>query len=142
METKIIENYHYVESGLEYVFIKKVKAINTKYGHSVNIPNVKELHEKIAIAILKNNIPFRGKELRFLRKTTGITQVDLANLLNVGQSTIANWEGKDLEQLIDPSHAYFLQQLFREKYGLSIVGPSALAKKSNSEKTAVFKIAV
>src|SRR3989339_1520696 len=138
MENKIIENYHYLESGLEYVFIKKVKAINTKYGRSINIPNVKELHEKIAFAILKNNIPLRGKELRFLRKTSGITQVDLANLLNVGQSTIANWEGKDIDQLIDHSHAYFLQQFFREKYGLSILGPSSMAKQMNDLED-VFK---
>ena len=141
MGTKIIENYHYLESGLEYVYIKKVKAINTPYGAAVNISNVKELHEKIAISILKNNIPLRGKELKFLRKTSGITQVDLSDLLNVGQSTVANWEGKEIDQTIDPSHAYFLQQFFREKYGLSIVGPSAIVAKKDS-RVEVFKIAV
>ncbi len=93
MKIKTIQNYHYIESGLEYIFVKKVKSIQTPYGEAINIPNAKELHNKIAIAILENNIPLRGRELKFLRKTCEIKQVDLSHWLDLGQSTIANWEG-------------------------------------------------
>lgn len=139
MKTKIVENYHYLESGLEYVYIKKVRAINTSYSLSVNIPKVKEIHEKIVTLILKHNIPLRGKELRFIRKTLKIIQVDLSNLLGIAQSTLVTWESKELDQQIDSAHSYFLQQYFREKCGLSLIESSTLLKKKEEKN---FKIAV
>lgn len=142
MKVKTIQNYHYLLSGLEYIYVKKVKSIQTPYGEAINIPNAKDLHNKIAIAILEHNIPLRGKELRFLRKTCGIKQVDLSNWLGVGQSTIANWEGKDIDKIIDSSHSYFLQQLFREKFKLSILGPTKFKKIQADLIGEKFKIAV
>ena len=69
MKTKYIEHYHYLESGLEYVYLKKVKTQETPYGLTICLTHIKELHEKIAIGLLKQGVPLRGKELKFLRKT-------------------------------------------------------------------------
>lgn len=128
MKTKQIEHYHYLESGLEYIYLKKVKVQETPYGMTICLTHVRELHEKIAIGILKHSIPLRGKELKFLRKNLGITQVELSKVLELAQSTLVNWEGKDLDKPIDAAHSYFLQQYFREKYGLAVQTPTVVHK--------------
>lgn len=33
-----------------------------------------------------------GKRIKFLRKTNNITQLELANILNVSRATVNNWE--------------------------------------------------
>lgn len=76
----------------------------------------------ICINLIRNEANFMNKEfgskLRFLRKSRGYTQKDLAMMLNVGQTTIANYENgtrvpdvfkfKDIADLFQVSLDYLI----------------------------------
>jgi len=85
--------FKYDSCGLDYIYLRNgVIKKETKYGSAVSIHNIESLHRCIGLEIAKNRPELSGAEMRFLRKEMDLSQVDLAGLLGVSESTIRNWE--------------------------------------------------
>jgi len=83
-------DYHYRACGLDNVMIMSLPVESDDAGEIViRIPNIKGLHRVLAHCLIVQPNALKGKELRFLRTEIGMTQAQLANLLDVGnvQST-------------------------------------------------------
>ena len=85
--------FKYDSCGLDYIYLRNgVVKKETKYGSAVSIHNIESLHRCIGLEIVKNRPQLSGAEMRFLRKEMDLSQVDLAGLLGVSESTVRNWE--------------------------------------------------
>lgn len=89
----LAEPYHYVESGLDNVFLLNgVSETMTDYGPMVHIENINGLHRAIGLHIVEKDEPMSGPECRFLRRQMGLSQAELATDLGVSDQTVANYE--------------------------------------------------
>jgi DNA-binding XRE family transcriptional regulator len=61
-----------------------------------DIPNLPGLIASIAVARSKSVAKLNGPEIRFLRKTLGISAKDLAAALDVAEETVSRWENGHL----------------------------------------------
>lgn len=128
--------YQYVECGLNSVKLTNVLVFECKCGAIVpEIPYIEGLHVLIAIAILQKNSLLSGDEIRFLRKNTGLSQMELAKIIGVHATRVSKWEaddghiGKNNDRLL---RAYclvgMLQQLVNASDGQQMVGMLTAAK--------------
>lgn len=105
MEGKI-ENYKYVECGLNSVTLKNILVFHCKHcGSTVpEISSATELHRTIALAVLTKDSLLTGQEVRFLRKLAGYSATELAEMAGTSKSVISRWEnkspGKESDRLI------------------------------------------
>jgi putative zinc finger/helix-turn-helix YgiT family protein len=88
------EPYHFVESGLPNVYLVGIKyrVCDTCKMQSADIPAVKQLMEVIARAVVVNDAPLTGLEIRFLRKRLGKKSSDFARLIGVSSEQVSRWE--------------------------------------------------
>jgi putative zinc finger/helix-turn-helix YgiT family protein len=91
-----IENYKYTECGLNSVNLANVLVFhctNPNCGAVVpEIPAMSELHRGIVFSIIQKESLLSGSEIRFLRKTVGLTAVELAQLLGIHKTNLSRWE--------------------------------------------------
>ena len=93
-----MNRYHYTECGLDNIWLTNGFVIeDTPYGRAVGIENSAELDRVIALNIVDGKADLTSKEMRFLRIYIDMSQVDLAVLLGVGESTVRNWESGRVE---------------------------------------------
>lgn len=94
MKLKFIQKYHYVESGLENIYLIGVNEYHcTKCKLSeVIIPQPLEVHAIIAIALSYKPNPLVGTEIRFMRKEIGMTSKSFAEAIGVAAVTLSRWE--------------------------------------------------
>lgn len=91
-----IGDYHYLESGLDNLWLCDIEIYRCKCGESAAIPQPLNIHRTIAKALLMRKTPLSGKEIRFLRKHMGMKAIEFAKRLGVDNSTVSRWEnGKD-----------------------------------------------
>lgn len=110
--------HHYIECGLENVFIDGLEFVIDDDGDEIiTIPAVNELHEKIALGIVSHKAGISGDELRFLRTEMGYTQAQLADLVHHDRQSIGRWERS--EYAIEGSAEAIIRRLAIEKLGLS-----------------------
>jgi len=88
------ERHHYKESGLpnvilEGVTVRRCPACNE---FEVVIPRVTELHQVIALAVVRKTSRLTGAEVRFLRKFLGLSGVDFAGRMGVSPEVVSKWE--------------------------------------------------
>lgn len=87
------ERYHYTECGLDNVYIEGVEVVRDDTGEEVvRLPNIALLHRLIAKALIGKRGPLTGRELRFLRTEMGLTQAQLADIVQVDAQTVGRWE--------------------------------------------------
>lgn len=86
--------HHYVESGLENVFLRGVEVRKCEScGHvEVAIPNIGGLHTSLARAIVARPSAMTRDEFRFLRTYLGHSSQDFAKLLGVTPETMSRWQ--------------------------------------------------
>lgn len=91
---RVRQDYPYRESGLDNITLVGVPAyVCPRHGvQAVALGELALLHRDIAQAILKQERPLRGAEIRFLRKDCGWSQEELANRLGVTEVTVSRWE--------------------------------------------------
>lgn len=83
----------------DYILFKKVPMKETKFGVVIDCdPEV--LERLAAVAILKEKIPLRGKEVQFLRKVAGLSMEKFANKLGLTSGTVFHWEKNSEERLL------------------------------------------
>lgn len=108
------QRYHYVESGLDNVYLDSIDllACDACGDESPIIPRILELHAAIGRAVALQQSPLRGEDVRFLRKQLGLRARQWAGLLKVSVETLSRWENN--EQKIGPqSDALFRLMYFR-----------------------------
>lgn len=111
------KTYHYEESGLDNVYLEGVEIWECNCGEEiVSIPQINELHNLIARALVKKRFLLDGKEVRFLRKNMGLTALSLSKYLSVDNATISRWETN--RQAIDKSHDKLLRLIYLNLKGM------------------------
>ena len=89
----IDERYHYVECGLDDVYLENgFERFESPRGTSIAIRDVDALHREIGQHICNEKKDLSGKELRFLRREMLMSQVSLAHMLGVKEQTVHRWE--------------------------------------------------
>ena len=85
--------FHYTSCGLRNIYLcNGFRVKETPYGRAVSIENVEGLHRAIGLHMVRNKKRLSGAEVRFLRKELDMSQGTLAECLDVGETTIRNWE--------------------------------------------------
>lgn len=91
-----MNKYHYIESGLDNVFINGLEPVVDADGDQViEIPFIGALHAEIARGIVISKGAISGKELRFLRTEMGMTQAELSQKVGVDSQTVGRWEREE-----------------------------------------------
>jgi transcriptional regulator with XRE-family HTH domain len=88
------QTYRYSECGLKSVHLSNVLVFDCEEcGAKVpEIPAIDQLHQFIAIDILRKKSLLSGEEIRFLRKMAGLMQSDLAEIMGVHATRPSKWE--------------------------------------------------
>ncbi len=89
----VAKKYQYRESGLDNVFVNDVGIFRCRCGEEyIQIPGIQEVHDQIALKLLKKNSLLTGQECTFLRKWLRLTSVQIADLLGVTRMSVSRWE--------------------------------------------------
>jgi len=86
------EDYHYLESGLDNLWICGVEVYRCQCGESAAVPQPIEIHRAVAKCLLMSKTPLSGKEIRFLRKHIAMKAIDFAKRIGVDNATVSRWE--------------------------------------------------
>jgi len=86
--------YHFVDSGLPNVYLTGIRyrVCSTCREQSADIPEVKQLMSVIAQAVVENESPLTGPEIRFLRKRLGKKSSEFARIIGVSLEQVSRWE--------------------------------------------------
>lgn len=109
--------YHYTECGLDNIYLANgYKIVESPRGRQVIIADIDGLHKAIGRSLIREKKDLNGKEIRFLRTEMGMSQVLLANLLDVNEQAINRWErgkshiNKPAEALIRALYAEHIKE--------------------------------
>jgi putative zinc finger/helix-turn-helix YgiT family protein len=88
------ENYLYDECGLRYVTLLGIQVHRCPGcgNYEVSIPRIEQLHRLIARLLIEKMTRFTGAEMRFLRKSLGLSSGDFARRMGVTVETVSRWE--------------------------------------------------
>lgn len=110
-------SYHYVECGLDNVFIEGLQPFKDDHGEEVIVvPFISDLHREIALGIVLQEGSLSGSELRFLRSEMGMTQPELARIVHRDKQSIGRWERN--EAAIEPNAEIVIRGLAVERLEL------------------------
>jgi len=84
-----MDRYHYIESGLDNVWLANgFEIVQTGHGEGIRINNVDGLHQAIGEHLLGLERALIGPEVRFLRESMDCTQRELGQLLGFSDGQI------------------------------------------------------
>jgi DNA-binding transcriptional regulator YiaG len=106
--------------GLDYLTITGVPIRETAHGEVIDIP-YERLERLVAKAIVKNAVPIRGLEVKFLRKALGLSLGAFAKELELTAPGVLKWEKAAKERLLMPNEAA-VRAFAAEKLGIRIDG--------------------
>jgi len=88
------ENYLYAECGLPYITLAGIRVHRCpKCGnYEISIPRIEELHRLIARTLIEKLTRFTGAEIRYLRKSLGLSSGEFARQMGVTAETVSRWE--------------------------------------------------
>lgn len=108
---KVVEEYHYLESGLDNFVLKGIEVFECPCGESIaSIPAIDELHSLIGRIIIEKESLLNGKEIRFLRKNIGLSAKKLASQMGIANETVSRWENG--AQAISKPHDLLLRLIY------------------------------
>jgi DNA-binding transcriptional regulator YiaG len=125
-----LENpYHFVESGLPNVYLIGIEyyVCDKCAKQSADIPFLKDLMVKIGRAVVRQETPLDGAEIRFLRKRLGKKSSDFAKLIGVTPEHFSRLESPRSDH--NPSGS--VDKLIRVYYSL-LSGDESLRDTMNS----------
>jgi DNA-binding transcriptional regulator YiaG len=127
-EHDVQEPLHYNWCGLDDVYLLSgfTRTRDDDGEESISIKNMDGLHRAIGEHLAKHKKALNGNEIRFLRKQMGISQDELAEILNVADQTVARWEKGEFEI---PGPAELLVRLVFLSDILPHINPKELAAK-------------
>jgi putative zinc finger/helix-turn-helix YgiT family protein len=91
--------YHYSESGLDNILLTGIYVYDCpKCAETVpEIPNMVQLHDKIAEGLVTKPDLLSGPEIRFLRKNLRLKASDFAEFLQTTPVSVSRWETGEQE---------------------------------------------
>jgi len=102
--------YHYDCSGLDYIYLENGYE---EFDDGIAIHDMDGLHKAISKLVVDRPV-MKGREFRFLRIEMNLSQIDIAKLFGVSESTVRNWEANRTE-LSGPAanlmRGYYLQSI-------------------------------
>ncbi|MCI0486133.1 MAG: type II toxin-antitoxin system MqsA family antitoxin [Blastocatellia bacterium] len=106
------QTYHYIESGLDNVYLENIEVRVCKSCNAIcpRIPKINQLHDTIARATTLQPYPLSGKDIRFLRQHMGLKAREWAALLRIDVTTLSRWESG--EQKIGPQSDSLIRLLY------------------------------
>jgi putative transcriptional regulator len=111
--------YHYLDSGLENVFLEGgFEVIDTPYGQGVAIGDLDGLHQCIADCLVKKPMPLNGREFRFLRTELDLSQSAMGDLCGRKERRLRDWENNN-ENVPDPANT-IIRIVYKERHDPSV----------------------
>ncbi|MDD9841654.1 MAG: helix-turn-helix domain-containing protein [Alphaproteobacteria bacterium] len=131
--------YHYTECGLDNIILCNREIVQDDHGEQVVlIPNINGLHEFIALSIIDSENRMSGKELRFLRTLMGLTQDELAQIVQRKRLTINRWESGKTR--INGAVETLLRQLVAEHFEVKKSVRETSIKRREKTRTEPIRI--
>jgi len=92
-----ITSYHFIESGLDNIYLENINADKCENCASASpyFDRVDEIMKNIARAIVLQPTLLSGKDISFLRRERGINLKDWARLLRLNQSELFCYENNE-----------------------------------------------
>ena len=119
---------HYAVCGLEYVFLEGVPIRHTPHGDVIDAdPGL--IEKEIAAEIVRRGVPIRGAEVRFLRKSLGLSLERFGRMLGLSAPAIMKWE-RARERRLDPTNEVSVRALMAENLGIALAGKFTVLKGS------------
>ncbi|MDM8516911.1 helix-turn-helix domain-containing protein [Desulfobacterales bacterium HSG16] len=88
-----VKRHKYVESGLDNVTLEGIEVYTCPdCGKMPSIPAVPELHTVIGQYLINTESALSGREIRFLRKNSGLSTTIFAKNIGVDKATVSRWE--------------------------------------------------
>jgi DNA-binding transcriptional regulator YiaG len=113
------KRYRYTASGLDNVVLVGLSdCVDAEGDACVTIPNINGLHRAIATGIVAHRSGISGREMRFLRTEMGMTQAELARVVNREPLAIGRWERG--ENPIDPNAEALIRLLASDRLHLEL----------------------
>lgn len=86
--------YHYKACGLSNVYLKNGFTVidDDELGECVKFDDIHGLQQAIAMSLIEKESELSGEEVRYLRNEMDMSQKALADVLDVEDQTVANWE--------------------------------------------------
>lgn len=106
--------------ALDYVTFINVPMVEYKHGPIIDLPP-NFLETLAAKAIIKESIPLRGREVKFLRKTIGLSLEKFANQIGLTSGAIFRWEQAQDEHL-SPINEIAVRTFIADKLNVEIPG--------------------
>ena len=132
--TKVNGEYLYTECGLDNIYLANgYDLVDSSRGRHVVIQNIDGLHKTIGRFLINERKELSGKEFRFLRHEMLMSQDTLANLLEVSEQSIRNWERQKTISIPKPSEA-LIRLLYQEHIGGNVKISSILKKIAELEE--------
>ncbi len=120
--------YHFVESGLDHIYLVGIPVYRCEECNEElpEIPNIAQLHDKIAEGLVRKPALLTGREIRFLRKNLGLLAVDFGKYLDTTSVSVSRWETgeQEISKENDKIIRYFYLRFKEEKINLRIKQPS------------------
>lgn len=92
------EPFLYKGCGLDGIYLLNgFTKRDTKYGPTVSIEKMDQLHVAIGLHVVLNRKALSPKEIRFLRKQMDLTQNELGGLMRISGQQIARYEKAENE---------------------------------------------
>ena len=114
-KTKILKNFF----GLEYVTIQNVPIRRGPQGETIIDMSLHELERRVSVALIEQQVPIRGRELRLIKSALGLSFVELGQFMRTTDKTVKNWARK-LDERLAPGPEVLFRLLAAEKLGVLI----------------------
>ena len=106
--------------GLEYIVLTNVPIRDTQFGEVIDVkPNV--LENITARAIITHRVPIRGKEVKFLRKTLGLSLERFASEIKLTSGSIFKWE-RAADERLHPINEIAVRAFVAEQLNIDLSG--------------------
>lgn len=110
----------YTFRGIDYLRVVGIPLRHTDLGPvwTLDLASVERI---FASALIRLRVPLRGIELKYLRKTLGLSLAALGQELGVSDVTVLNWEKAEGKRL-DLTTEVAARAFFAEKFGVPLDG--------------------
>lgn len=100
MKNEIIQNYVFKGFGFPIVLPFAVFKENSRGVRYLDI-DMEDLKDKVAYGIMKYPYAYTGAILKFTRGYLDLSTIQMAEILEVAQQTISNWEKKKVNESLN-----------------------------------------
>lgn len=134
-----LKTIHYKISGLDYVYVDAPVRKDEDGEEYIDLP-MGTIEKAIARKLIEARVPIRGIEVKFLRKTFGISLKEWAAEFGLSAAGVMKWEKSPATRLSKVNEAA-VRALSAEKLGIDIDGIwSHLVAKQDTPKRLSLKL--